>query len=93
MKLLITSIVLFGCLGICNAEETLTEKAQATGNTATRTAKKGVHRTQEALCGKLTGDNKAQCLAKEAKNHVEEGVDATVDKAKEVKNAVDSDKK
>lgn len=93
MKLLILSFALFGWLGISHAEETLTEKTQVTVNSVKRSGKKGLNRTKEALCGKLTGDNKVQCLAKKAKNRVEEGADAVKDKGTEIKNAVDSDKK
>ncbi|MES2802118.1 MAG: hypothetical protein V4654_06470 [Bdellovibrionota bacterium] len=41
-------------------------------------------------CGKLTGDSKAACLAKKAKNRVTETTDAVVDKVDEVKKSVDS---
>ncbi len=93
MKLLILATTLFGFLGLCSAEETMTEKAQTTVNSAKRTTKKGLHRTTESVCGTLTGDNKVQCLAKEAKNRAEEGKDAVKDKATEVKNVIDSEKK
>jgi len=93
MKFLIVVVALLGFLELSSAEETLSEKAQVTTKTATRTVKKAIHRTSEALCGKLTGDSKIECLAKEAKNHLKEGKDVVVDKASEVKNAVDSEKK
>ncbi len=93
MKLFIASLILFGGLGLSHAEESMTGKVQDTTNSVTRSAKKGMHRTAEAICGKLTGDNKVQCLAKEAKNRVEESKDAVADKVTEVKNKMDSEKK
>jgi hypothetical protein len=93
MKLLILTIALFGFLGVSSAEETMTEKTEVAAKTIKRNAKKGLHRTKEAFCGKLTGENKVQCLAKEAKNRLEEGKDVIKDKASEVKNDIDSDKK
>lgn len=93
MKLLVVAMCMLGFLTTAQAEETITEKAAATTNSAKRTVKKGYNRTKEAMCGKLTGDSKVECLAKEAKNNVQEGVDATKDKASEIKNSVDSDKK
>ena len=96
MKLFIASIVLFsssvGSFGVCHAEETVGEKAQATTKSVKRSGKKGIHRASEAMCGTLTGDNKLQCLAKKSKNRVEEGKDAVIDKGSEMKNAVDTDK-
>lgn len=50
-----------------------------------------MNRTAEALCGKLTGDSKVECLAKKAKNRVHEGTEVVKDKAVEVKNSVDTD--
>jgi hypothetical protein len=90
MKLLIVVALVFGWLAVSNADETMTEKAQATSKTATRAAKKGLHRAEEAICGKLTGDSKLQCLAKEAKNNLKEGADVVADKATEVKNKIDT---
>ncbi len=93
MKFIVAIIALFGFLGLSNAEETLAEKAQVTANSAKRASKKGLHRTKEAFCGKLTGDSQAECLAKEAKNRLEEGKDMVKDKATELKHDIDSDKK
>ncbi len=95
MKMLILGIGLASLVGTsyvvtANAEETVSEKAQATGKSVKRSAKKGLHRTKEALCGKLTGDSKAECLAKEAGNRIEETADSVKDKAVEIKNDVDS---
>ncbi|MES2801419.1 MAG: hypothetical protein V4654_02910 [Bdellovibrionota bacterium] len=93
MKFIIAALVILGYLQVSSAEETLTEKAKATTNTAKRKVTKAVNRTGEALCGKLTGDSKIQCMAKEAKNHASEAGAAIQDKASELKNSVDSDKK
>lgn len=78
---------------ISQAEESIAEKAAVTGNATKRAIKKGVNKVEEELCGKLTGDSKASCLAKAAKNRATETKDVVVDKASEVKNAVDTDKK
>lgn len=93
MKIFILILVIFGFVNISLAEETLSEKAEVTAKSVKRSVKKGIHRTAEAICGKLTGDNKVQCLSKEAKNRLKDGKDAIVDKASEIKNAVDADKK
>ncbi len=93
MKFFIATIALFSFLSLSQAEETMGEKAKATGNSAQRGMKKGMNRTAEAFCGKLTGDSKAECLAKRAKNRVGEGTDIIQDKAGEIKNNVDSDEK
>ena len=93
MKIFILMLAILGFVNISLAEESISEKAEVTAKSIKRSAKKGIHRTAEAICGKLTGDNKVQCLAKEAKNRIEDGKDAVVDKASEVKNAVDADKK
>lgn len=91
--ILILAMCILGFSTATYAEETIAEKATVTAKDATRAVKKGVNRTKEAMCGKMTGDSKVECLAKEAKHHVTEGTDAVKDKASEVKNAVDSDKK
>lgn len=93
MKFIIAAFVLLGFLQLSWAEETLTEKAQVTTKTAKRTLTKALHRTSEAICGKLTGDSKIQCLAKEAKNQMSESKAVVLDKASELKNSVDSEKK
>lgn len=93
MKIIITTLAILGFLQFAAAEETLTEKAQVTTKTAKRKMTKAMHRTGEALCGKLTGDSKMECMAKEAKNHMSETATAVQDKASELKNSVDSDTK
>ncbi|NUN05648.1 MAG: hypothetical protein HUU57_07790 [Bdellovibrio sp.] len=61
-------------------EETKTEAKKA-GRATKRMAKKAAHRAEEAVC--MDGDMK--CAAKKAGNRIKEGTDATVDKAKDVK--------
>ncbi|HSB94893.1 MAG TPA: hypothetical protein VLC91_00480 [Spongiibacteraceae bacterium] len=95
MRILITTMLLSGFIGVAQvgfigaaqANETVSEKVQAAGNDAARTAKKTVHRAEEAIC--TEGDIK--CLAQKAKHRTEEAADYTKDKAKELKNDVDSD--
>jgi hypothetical protein len=89
MKKIIASLALIGLIGAAYADETVGEKAQATGNDAARAVKKGVHRTQEAVCA----ESDAKCLAEKAKHRAEEAKDYTKDKASEIKNDVDTDKK
>lgn len=96
MKALIIGFVFVGVFGLgfsSQAEESVGEKAAVVGNDVKRAVKKGANRVEEGLCGKLTGDSKVSCLAKEMKNRAVETKDAVVDKASEVKNNVDSDKK
>lgn len=92
MKSRVVCLAILCFFGIAQAEETMGEKTQSTTNSAKRTFNKGINRTKEAFCGKLTGDSKVECLAKEAKNKVSEGADAVKDKAVEIKNNVDTDK-
>jgi hypothetical protein len=96
MKIFIMTLALIGLIAVApaaHAEETLGEKAAVAGNSTKRAFKKGVNRSAEALCGKLTGDSKISCMAKEAKNRASETKDVVVDKGSEVINAVDSEKK
>ncbi len=96
MKKLIATLAIIGMFGISSvtfAEETLGEKATVTGKDIKRGAKKGAHRFKEEMCGKLTGDSQASCMAKQAKNRATEAKDTVVDKASEVKNAVDTESK
>ncbi len=90
-KAIVIALALTGMVGInaVYAEESITEKAEATANDATRAVKKGAHRTEEAVC--MQSDTK--CLEEKAKHRAEEASDYTKDKAKEVKNSVDSDDK
>lgn len=89
MKTILMSLALIGLMGAAHAEETLGEKAEATGNNVKRSIKKGVNRTKEAVCAK----SDAKCLAEKAKHRGEEAVDYTKDKAGEIKNTIDSDTK
>lgn len=93
MKMLILTLAILGFVNISSAAETVPEKAEVTAKAVKRSVHKGIHHAAEAVCGKLTGDNKVQCLAKEAKNRLEEGKNAVVDKASEVKNVIDKDDK
>jgi hypothetical protein len=89
MKAIIIALTVLGFTGMTFADETVKEKAQAVGQDIKRDAKKGAHRVEEAVC--MAGD--VECAAKKAQHRVEEGADYTKDKAKEIKNDVDSDKK
>lgn len=90
-KAIVMAMALTGMVGanVVYAAETVGEKAEAAGNDAKRTVKKGAHRVEEATC--LQSD--AKCLAEKAKHRAEEAGDYTKDKAKEVKNSVDGDDK
>ncbi len=90
MKLFLSLLTLVSFISIAQAEETLVEKAEATAKSVVREVKKGANRAEEMACGKLTGDSKATCLAKKAKNRVTETTDTVVDKADEIKKSVDS---
>ena len=95
MKSVLIFLVLLSSLSFLNlslAEETQIEKAKVEINTLGRKTKKTLNRTKETLCGKLTGDNKAECLAKKAKHRIEEGSAAIEDKATEIKDKVDTEK-
>lgn len=89
MKLLLSLISLVSFVATAQAEETLIEKAEAVTKSVVREVKKGANRAEEAACGKLTGDSKATCLAKKAKNRVSETADAITDKASEIKKSAD----
>lgn len=90
MKLFLSLIAFVSFISFAQAAETLAEKAEATGKSVVREVKKGVNRAGEAACGTLTGDSKATCLAKKAKNRVVETKDVVVDKVDETKKAIDS---
>jgi anti-sigma28 factor (negative regulator of flagellin synthesis) len=89
MKIFVIAVALMGMAGLAYSEETLGEKAEAVTNDATRSVKKGVNRTQEAVCMK----DDVECLSEKAKHRAEEGTDYSKDKVKELKNDIDSDKK
>lgn len=90
MKALVFSLCLLSFVSTGFSNETAPEKVEAGMSTVKRKSKQMVHRTKEAVCGELTGDTKIECLAKKAKNNLEEGADAIKDKTGEVKNKVDS---
>lgn len=89
LKAIITALTLTGLIGVnaVYADETVGEKAAATGNDAARAVKKGAHRVEEATC--MESDTK--CLAEKAKHRAQEAGEYTKDKAKEIKNSVDGD--
>jgi hypothetical protein len=90
-KTMIAALTLVGVFGanVVYAEESVSEKAEATANDAARAVKKGAHRAEEATC--MQSDTK--CLEEKAKHRAQEASDYTKDKAKEIKNSVDSDDK
>lgn len=72
-------------INAASADETVSEKVSAAGNTAGRTVKKGAHRVQEATCTK----GQVGCAGEKVKNRAVEAKDSVVDGATEVKNKVD----
>ena len=83
--LIVLSTFIVMASGFSFADETVVEKAAATGNDAGRAAKKGAHRVQEALC--MKGDVK--CTGEKIANRAVEAKDATADGVKKVKNKID----
>lgn len=67
------------------AAETLLEKASVKAHDASRAMKKAAHRVEEKTCT----EGKLKCAAKKVGHRVVEAKDATVDKAKEMKNKID----
>src|SRR5207244_1783692 len=90
-KILFAALTFVGVLGASAvyADETVDEKAEAAGHDAARAVKKSAHRAEEATC--MQSDTK--CLEEKAKHRAQEASDYTRDKAKELKNTVDDDKK
>jgi len=70
-----------------SAAETVSESIQDLGNDASRDATQKMNRLKEATCMK----SEAECLKEKAKNRMQEAADATTDKYKEMKNAIDDD--
>lgn len=96
MKIFIFGFVFFGLLGAAtgvHAEETLGENLAVVGKDAKRAIKTGANRVEEGLCGRLTGDSKVNCMAKKMKNRANESANGIVDKASEIKDSVDSERK
>lgn len=89
MKTLIMICALVGFAATVHAEETAGEKTKVMANDTKRAMKKGAHRTEEMVCMK----SDAKCLAEKAKHRASEAGDAVSDKASEVKNKVDTEKK
>ena len=85
--LVLSALLLADAAGPAQATETIAEKAQATGNDATRAVKKAAHRAEEATC--LQSDMK--CLQEKAKHRLQEAGAYTKDKAAELKNEIDDD--
>lgn len=77
--------ILMLTLVAASADETVSEKVEAAGNSTSRTIKKGAHRISETVCTK--GD--AACAAKKVQNRAVEAKDAVVDGAKKVGNKID----
>ncbi len=65
------------------------EKAEAKVHDVKRGVKKTAHRVKEKLCAK----SDAECLKQKAAHRVEETTEYMKDKAAELKNNVDSNKK
>lgn len=80
-----SGLILSVSLPVAFASESVSEKVSSKANSASRSVKKGVNRTKEAVC--MKGDMK--CAGEKVKNRAGEAKDATVDKAKELKNRVD----
>ncbi|HEX7675458.1 MAG TPA: hypothetical protein VF412_14880 [Bdellovibrio sp.] len=79
MRNLLVIMAILGVMTIAQAEDTVSSKATETAHDVKRSAKKGLHRVQEATC--TEGDLK--CAGKKAGNRVKEGADYTKDKVNE----------
>lgn len=82
---LISVFILTVASQVALADETVSEKVEASSNNVKRTLRKGSNRVQEAVC--MEGDLK--CASKKVKNRSVEAKDSTVDAVKEVKNKID----
>ena len=89
MKKTMMCVATLAFMGFANADQSATEKAADMGRDAKHAVKKGANRVKEAVC--MEGDLK--CAAKKAGNRIEEAGSATANKAKEVGDKVDADKK
>lgn len=85
MFLAITALMISLVSASAKADETVTEKVEAAGNTTSRTIKKGAHRISETVCTK----SDAACAAEKVQNRAVEAKDAVVDGAKKVGNKID----
>jgi hypothetical protein len=79
MKVFLIAALAIGFMGTAHADSTTADKAEVTKDNVVRSAKKGVHRTEEAVCTK--GD--ATCLAEKAKHRTQEGGAYVKDKVTE----------
>lgn len=79
----ISSLLLIGC-----SPDGSVGELQVQADKAQRSVKKAVNRAKEAACGKLTEDNKLECLAEKIKHRAVETKDIVLDKSKEVKDKV-----
>jgi len=79
MKLILSMILASAALGLAHADQTATEKAEATGHAVKRSIKKGAHRMEEKFCAK----SDTECLTQKAKHRASEASDYTKDKAHE----------
>lgn len=89
MRILIMIFALIGFTAAVHAEETVAEKTKVMAHDAKRAMKKGAHRAEEMVCMK----SDAKCMAEKAKHHASEAGDAVSDKASEIKNKMDTEKK
>lgn len=85
MKAIILSLLMLAGVGFAHAEQTVSEKTNASAHNVKRSMKKGVHKVQEAVCSE--GD--AKCLAKKGSHKMEEGGDYVKDKTNEGVDKVD----
>jgi uncharacterized low-complexity protein len=89
MKALILALALVGLTTVAHAEETMGEKAEVKAHNTKRAMKKGAHKASEATC--MKGD--AKCMADKVDHRTSETGDVMNDKATEMKNKMDTDKK
>lgn len=83
--LFVVTFIITAGTQIAFAEQTVGEKVEVKANNVKREVKKSVHRVEEDLCSR----RHRRCNKKIVANRVIELKDATVDGAKELKNAVD----
>ena len=81
----ITALMFTLVAASAKADETITEKVEAAGNTTSRAVKKGAHRISETVCTK----SDVACAAEKAQNRAVEAKDSVVDGAKKVGNKID----
>lgn len=85
MFLALTTLTFTLITDSAKADETISEKLDAAGNSSARALSKGAHRIQETLCTKST----AGCAADKIKNRAGEAKAEVVDGAKRIKSKVD----